>query len=409
MKKLSSISPALKFIILLGIVSLFADMTYEGARSVTGQYLAIFGASATVVGVIGGLGEFVGYGVRIIFGSLADRTRRYWTITILGYILNLLAVPLIALTSHWEIAAILIIAERFGKAIRTPARDVMLSYAAKEVGRGWGFGIHEAMDQTGAVIGPIIVSAVLYLKSNNYSGGFAILSIPALLALSTLVLSRKLYPTPSDFERNSLDAFQKPASDNQHKVKEEEANIKFPRIYWIYLMFVAVSVGGYVNFQLISYHFKVNSIVSDPQIPILFAVAMGIDALVALIVGRLFDKSGLLILIVVPILSIPIAPLVFSIGYSGAAVIGMILWGAVMGIQDTVMRAIIANIAPITKRGLAYGIFNGVYGGSWFIGSTFMGVLYDVSTLYVIFFAIIVELSSFPLLFNVVKRIEHIV
>jgi hypothetical protein len=128
-------SPALKFIILLGIVSLFADMTYEGARSVTGPYLAILGASATVVGVIGGLGEFVGYGIRIIFGSLADRTGKYWTITILGYILNLLAVPLLALTIHWEIAAALIIAERFGKAVRTPARDVMVSHAAKDIGK----------------------------------------------------------------------------------------------------------------------------------------------------------------------------------------------------------------------------------------------------------------------------------
>ena len=180
-------------------MSLFADMTYEGARSVMGPYLAILGASATAVGIIGGLGEFVGYGIRIIFGSLADRTRRYWTITILGYILNLLAVPSLALTSHWQIAAILIIAERFGKAVRTPAQDIMLSYAAKEVGRGWGFGIHETMDQTGAVVGPIIISVVLYIRG-NYSQGFAILLVPAILALCVLALSRRLYLNPEDLK-----------------------------------------------------------------------------------------------------------------------------------------------------------------------------------------------------------------
>jgi MFS family permease len=391
-------SPALKFIILLGIVSLFADMTYEGARSVTGPYLAILGASATVVGVIGGLGEFVGYGIRIIFGTLADRTGKYWTITILGYILNLLAVPLLALTSHWEIAATLIIAERFGKAIRTPARDVMLSHAAKEIGRGWGFGLHEAMDQIGAVIGPVIISVVLYFKG-GYSQSFAILLVPAILALCVLVLSKRLYPHPRDFEMTT---------DLSYKaLSSKEDNNRFSRIFWPYLAFVSISVGGYVNFQLISYHFKITSIVSDAQIPILFAIAMGIDALVALLVGRLFDKKGLLTLIAIPILSIPIAPLVFSMGYSGT-IIGMILWGAVMGMQDTIMRAAIANMIPIAKRGLAYGIFNTVYGGSWFVGSTLMGALYDVSILYVIFLSIVVEIFSFPLLFNVMKKVEHL-
>jgi MFS family permease len=395
-------SPALKFIVLLGIVSLFADMTYEGARSVTGPYLAIVGASATVVGIVGGLGEFVGYGMRIVFGSLADRTRRYWTITIAGYLLNLLAVPLLALTTHWEIAATLIIAERFGKAIRTPARDVMLSYAAKEVGRGWGFGIHEAMDQIGAVVGPIIISVVLYLRGNNYSQGFAILFVPAVLALCVLGLSRRIYPTPDDFEKTSDNA-----SYELLSTKEEGVNFRFPSIFWLYLVFVSISVVGYVNFQLISYHFKTSYIVSDPQIPILFAMAMGIDALVALIVGRIFDKKGLLTLIAIPILSIPIAPLIFSMGYSGA-VIGMMLWGAVMGIQDTIMRAAIANMIPTVKRGLAYGIFNTVYGGSWFVGSTFMGALYDLSILYVVFLSIIFELFSFPLLFSLVKKIRYV-
>jgi MFS family permease len=388
---------SLKFIILLGIVSFFADMTYEGARSITGPYLAVLGASATVVGVVGGLGEFVGYGIRIIFGSLADRTGKYWTITIFGYVLNLLVVPLLALTSNWEMAASLIIAERFGKAIRTPARDVMLSHAAKEMGSGLGFGLHEAMDQIGAVIGPLVISVVLYLRG-GYSQSFALLLMPAILALCVLVLSKRLYPRPSELE--TIDLSYKANSPNEN-------NRKFPSIFWPYLVFVSISVAGYVNFQLISYHFKINSIISDAQIPILFALAMGVDALTALIVGRLFDKKGLLTLIAIPMLSIPIAPLVFSIGYSGA-IIGMILWGAVMGTQDTIMRAAIANMIPKAKRGLAYGIFNTVYGGSWFVGSTLMGALYDASISYIMIFSIVIEILSFPLLFNVVRKIQHL-
>ena len=137
---------ALKFIILLGIVSLFADMTYEGARSITGPYLALLGASAAVVGFVAGFGELVGYALRLVSGYMADKTRRYWAMTIIGYAVNLLAVPLLALAGNWPMAAILLIAERMGKAIRTPPRDVMLSHAASQVGRGWGFGLHEAMD-----------------------------------------------------------------------------------------------------------------------------------------------------------------------------------------------------------------------------------------------------------------------
>jgi MFS family permease len=393
------IRSALGFIVLLGIVSLFADMTYEGARSVTGPYLAILGASATTVGFVGGFGEFIGYGTRIIFGSLADRTGKYWPITIIGYALNLLAVPFLALTNHWQIAVTLIILERFGKAIRTPARDVMLSHAAKKIGSGWGFGLHEALDQIGAVIGPIIISFVLYIKG-SYSQGFSILLVPAILSLCVLGLSKKLYPSPRDFEN----AIKHVSTNAILTVKGDDR--KFSRVFWLYLMFVCVSVAGFANFQLISYHFKIASIISDIQIPILFAIAMATDALVAVVMGRIFDKKGFSTLVVIPLLSIPIGPLVFSMGNTGA-ITGMILWGAVLGIQDTIMRAVIGNMIPIAKRGLAYGIFNTVYGGSWLVGSVLMGMLYDISISNVIILSILLELLSFPMLFYFIKRIEN--
>ena len=222
--------------------------------------------------------------------------------------------------------------------------------------------------------------------------------MPAILALCVLVLSKKLYPTPQDFE--------KATEHVSSTILITEDNRKFSRIFWLYLLFVSVSVAGYANFQLISYHFKITSIISDAQIPILFAIAMATDALVALVMGRLFDKKGLSTLIIVPVLSVSIEPLVFSMGNTGA-VIGMILWGAVMGMQDTIMRAAIGNMVSITKRGLAYGIFNTAYGGSWFVGSVLMGALYDTSVLYVIFLSILLELFSFPLLFFFIKKVEH--
>jgi MFS family permease len=369
------------FVVLLGLVSLFADMTYEGARSITGPYLAFLGASATVTGIVAGLGEFIGYGLRLVSGHLTDRTGRYWAITLLGYSLNLFAVPLLAIAGNWEFAAFLMVMERLGKAVRTPARDAMLSYAASKTGRGWGFGLHEAMDQIGAVLGPLLVAAILY-SNGGFSWSFGVLIVPAILALSLLVVVRQLYPRPKELETT------KP----QKKIDGE-----LPRVFWFYLVFVAVSVSGYAHFQLISYHFSLSTLFSDAQIPVFFAVAMGVDALVALIVGPLFDRAGLRVLLAVPILSIPITPLAFSTNHV-MALSGVIFWGAVMGIQESIMRAAIADLTPVSKRGSAYGIFNVVYGLSWLLGSTVMGLLYGIGVAYIISFSVVLESCAILLL-----------
>ena len=370
---------ALKFVVSLGIVSLFADMTYEGARSITGPYLAILGASATAVGIVAGFGELIGYALRLVSGYISDRTGKYWTVTLFGYFINLLAVPLLALAGSWEVAAFLMITERMGKAIRNPSRDAMLSHATQSIGRGWGFGLHEAMDQIGAILGPLIVATVLYLNG-GYRISFAILLVPALLALAVLLVARALYPRPRDLEAATVEL----------KTKG------FSRIFWLYLAAVSLIAAGYVDFPLISYHFEKLSIVSKIWIPVFYAVAMGVDALSALFFGRLFDRVGLSILIVVSLLSSLFAPLVFLGGFY-LALIGMALWGVGMGAQESIMRAAIAGMVPMDKRSTAYGIFNAVFGLFWFLGSALMGVLYDVSIPSLIVFSVVMQLASVPL------------
>jgi MFS family permease len=371
---------AIKFVILLGIVSLFADMTYEGARSITGPYLAILGASGTIVGIVAGFGELIGYSLRLVSGYISDRTGKYWAITLLGYGINLLAVPLLALAGRWEIAALLMIAERLGKAIRTPARDVMLSHATVKMGRGWGFGIHEALDQIGAMLGPLIVAGVLYFRG-GYKTGFGILLVPALLALGVLVVARLLYPRPGDFEIASIRLESK----------------GFPKVFWIYLAATALIAAGYTDFPLIAYHFKKISIASDDWIPIFYAIAMGVDALAALLFGRLFDRIGISILIGAALISSLFAPLVFLGGFD-FALLGMALWGVGMGAQESIMRAAIAEMVPMSRRGSAYGIFNTSYGIFWFLGSALMGILYDISIPSLIVFSMVAQLVSIPLL-----------
>src|SRR5438105_1273264 len=155
-------STAFRFVIVIGIANLFADMTYEGARSSTGQFLGTMGASAAVVGFTAGLGELLGYALRSVAGFVTDKTGKYWIVTIVGYIINLLAVPALALAGNWPLAAGLIVAERTGRAIRKPATEAMLSFAGKQIGRGWVFGLNEALDQAGATIGPLVISFTLF-------------------------------------------------------------------------------------------------------------------------------------------------------------------------------------------------------------------------------------------------------
>lgn len=383
---------ALKFIILMGVVSLFADMTYEGARSITGPYLAVLGASAVTVGFVAGFGELAGYVLRFFSGNLIDRTQKYWTVTIIGYMINLLAVPLLALTGSWEIAAALMIAERIGKGIRVPSRDVMLSHACSQVGQGWGFGLHEALDQIGALLGPLIVAAVLYYHG-SYQLGFTFLLLPAVLAILVLVISRFLYPKPSNLE-----------------VEVPQLNTKgFKKTYWLYVIAAALIAAGFADFALISYHFQKVGVISAAMIPILYALAMGVDGISALIFGRLFDKIGLSIMIVVALISSLFAPLVFLGGFY-MVFMGMVLWGVSMGAQESIMRSSVAIMSNVKRRGSAYGVFQTIYGVSWFAGSLLMGALYDFSIYYLVGFSVLIQIVSIPvfiLMLRSQKRIDE--
>lgn len=382
-------STALRFIILLGVVSLFADMTYEAARSITGPYLATFGASAAVVGFVAGFGELLGYALRIVSGYLADRTGKYWTITIVGYFCNLLAVPLLALAGHWWIAASLMIIERIGKAIRVPSRDAMLSHAGHQMGMGWAFGLHEALDQLGAMVGPLIVAAVLYFKG-SYQESFAILLIPAVLALLVLVSARWCYPHPQNLEV-------------EHDTIETK---KMSSVFWIYLAGTSLIAAGYADFSLMAYHFQKTALLSPLWIPIFYSIAMGVTALTAPIFGHFYDKNGFLILIIISIGSCFFAPLVFF-GHFKIALIGVILWSVGVGAHESLMRAIVANMITKNKRGSAYGIFNTGFGIAWFLGSFLMGILYDISITSLVIFSMGIQVLAIPLLCTVMKRIKH--
>ena len=378
---------ATKFVVLIGLISLFSDMTYEAARSINGSFLQILGTNGATVGIVAGLGELLGYGLRFISGYIADKTKKYWTILIAGYLLNLFSVPLLALAGFWQLAVILMITERIGKAIRTPARDALLSFGTQKMGRGWGYGLHEAMDQIGATVGPLLVSAVLFYQHQNYQMAFGILFIPAIIAVSILLYCRHLYPNPEKLEIKTTAI----------------ASQGFNKRYWIYVLAAAFIAAGYVDFPLIAYHFKAQAVMSDSVIPLFYAIAMATDAIAALIFGKMFDRTGIKTLLLAVLLSSFFAPMVFLGGFNWA-IAGMILWGIGMGAQESILKAEIADMIPPEKRGTAFGTFNTVYGLFWFAGSTLMGYLYDFSLTSLIIFSVVTQLFAVLLITYLIHK-----
>jgi MFS family permease len=378
-------SAALKFVLTIGVLSFFADFTYEGARGVYGPFLAGLAASATVVSVVTGFGELVGYGFRLVSGRWADRTGNFWPIAIFGYFVQLLAVPALALANNWPTAAALIILERFGRATRNPPRDAMLSHAGSEIGFGWAFGVHEAMDQFGALFGPLFVAAVLAWRG-SYHLAFAALLIPTVICLSLVLIAHRFYPRPHDLE-----------------VKTGDVKTKgLPRVFWIYLAGAGLVAAGFADFPLIAYHFTKASSVPKDLVPVAYAIAMGVSGTGSLVFGRMFDRFGITLLIPLTLIAAAFAPLVFLGGF-WPALIGSAIWGLGMGVHESIIPAAVAPMVSPNRRASAYGLFTAGYGIFWFIGSAIMGMLYDRSVAATIIFCVATQLAAVPIFF-VVRR-----
>lgn len=373
---------AFLFIILLGLVSLFADITYEGARSIVGPFMKTLGASAAALGFAVGLGELIGYAFRLVSGVLSDVTKKYWLFTILGYTVNLLAVPMLAFAGNWQVALALILMERFGKALRTPARDTLLSFAAEEIGTGKSFGIHEALDQVGAILGPLSVTFALAF-GKSYRFCFFVLFIPALVALALLLTARIVFPSTR--------------IEKVKKVRSADRNLG--RTYWFYLLVVSMIAFGFADFPLIAYHMKNFETTKDFLVPAVYSLAMAVDAVSALVFGYLFDRKGFPALLY-PVLLSAFFPIFSFSGYFPLIFAGTVLWGIGMGAQESIMRAAVAKIVSQEKRGFAYGMFFTVYGVFWFLGSWILGILYDTNRLYLILVSFLSQLIAFALLFR---------
>jgi MFS family permease len=374
----SASSAAFQFVLTMGIVNLFGDMTYEGGAAINGPFLGALGASAAFISIVAGAGEFLGYSLRAVSGYVADRTGRYWLVTFIGYLLNTLAVPAMALAGSWQVAALLVLAERTGRAIRKPTVEAMLSYTTGTLGRGWVYALNTALDEIGATVGPLVVAAVLFFKG-SYQTGYAILLVSTVLTLLTLAVARINFPLPSRLE--------------QHAAARTKG---FTAAYWLLMAAGASFAAGLMSFELIAYHLARSRIVAEPWIPVLLAFSTGSGVIASLILGRLYDRIGMKVVLAAVFLSALFAPFVFQDSLA-MVLIAMPLWGIGYATQDTLLKALIAGAMPEGRRNFAFGLYYTGYGLGWLLGSIAMGLLYEQSRLALILFVVAAQLFSIPI------------
>jgi MFS family permease len=371
-------SPAFAFVLTMGIVNLFADMTYEGGASLNGPFMGMLGASAAIISIVAGVGEFLGYGLRFVAGYASDKTGKHWLITFIGYVVNLLAVPAMALAGHWQAAAGLILLERIGRAIRKPTVESMLSYTTGELGKGWVYAVNTALDEIGATIGPLVVALVLFLKG-SYRTAYGSLMISALLALAALTAARIIFPLPSKLETGRT------------------ASVKgFTKAYWLYMVAGGFFGAGLMSYELISYHLASTHAVPMAWVPVMLAFSTGLGVVASLVLGKWYDQKGIPVLVAAVVLSSLFAPAVFFGGFPGILV-AMAFWGIGYATQDTLLKALIAGVLPEGRRDFAFGLFYTGYGTGWLIGSVAMGMLYAHSRISMVAFTVGVQLISVPL------------
>lgn len=387
----------MSFIVIMGIVSLFSDMTHEGASSILGAFLSLSGASAAAIGFTSGLGELVGYSLRLLTGIVADRSRKYWPLTIIGYIVDCMAIPALALVPNggWKWACALMVLERTGKAIKKPAKDTLLSFAASQAGAGKSFALQELLDQIGAFLGPVMLFAMLTLKKTDnpladYSRSFALLLIPALCCIALLLYARHCFPNPENFEPEN----------------KTSSTLTLTKPFLLYIAAIGFFAFGFLDFTLITMHTAKGGLVPPDTLPLVYAGAMAVDALAAVIFGWLYDKHGISVLMLSSLTAAPFPLFIFAMHSRWALFLGVALWGVGMGAQESILKAAVTSIVPKNCRSTGFGVFQTAFGACWFLGSWALGAMYDRSVLGMSVISTVIQLAAIPFFYLSAKAMK---
>ena len=396
-------------VVAFGLVSLSADMVYEGMRAVAGPFLGSLGASALTVGVITGAGEAVALVLRLFTGPWADSRQQHWRLTVVGYALTAICVPLLAIApvlgaAGVAVAATLILLERTGKAVRSPSKSALLATMTVGTGRGRGFGVHKALDQVGAFSGPLLLAGTIAL-TGKYWPGFALLAIPGLISLLLLAQLRRHVPTIAE-----------PAVEQDHvapstlprpavRVRDVVLGADLPRPFYLFSLAVALTTAGLMTFGVISFRFVHVGLVSVAAVPLVYAVAMAAEALAALATGDAFDRWGARVLLTVPLL-VTVVPFVVFADRIGPVLGGVIVWGIATGVQDSTVKAYVADLVPIARRATAYGVFAALQGLGALAGGALAGALVTAHATLLAAAIAALQVTAFGLLWWTIRSVR---
>ncbi len=385
-------------VVWFGIVSLTADMVYEGARAITGPFLASLGASALVVGLVTGAGEAAALVFRLVSGPFADRSGRYWSLTIVGYAMTAVCVPLMAVApflggAGLAFGASMVLLERTGKAIRSPSKSALLAHAARAVGRGRGFAVHKALDQVGAFAGPLLVAGVIALTTHTWAG-LAVLAIPGAAAMALLLVVRARVPDMTVYD-------EEPLAVRAGGGLEQPARL--PRDFYVFATSCAASTLGLMTFGIISFHLVDANLVRAALVPIVYAGAMGVEAVSALATGFAYDRVGAKVLLSLPFL-VALVPLLTLSSALGWVLAGVVIWGAAVGVQDSTVKALVADLVPSARLATAYGVFAAFQGAAALAGGALAGGLYGGGVLDLVVVVALCQAVSLVLLVRVVRQ-----
>jgi MFS family permease len=397
-------------VVAFGVVSLAADMVYEGMRAVAGPFLGSLGASAFQVGLITGAGEAMALILRLFSGSWADRSGRYWSLTILGYAMTAVCVPLLAVTPFvgslgLALAGTLILLERAGKAVRSPSKSALLAGAAASLGRGRGFAVHKALDQVGAFAGPLLVAGVIALVGVTWPA-FAVLAVPGAVCM-LLLLSLKRHSVAAQGERHTTRP--EASRDIPDQVTASAGGTVQPRAlsaqFYAFAVSCALGTLGLMTFGVISYHLVRAGLVTTAVVPLVYAAAMGTEAVAALVTGFAYDRWGAAVLFTLPVTIVAVPALALG-GTLTVVVVGVLLWGAVTGVQDSTVKALVADLVPRPRLATAYGVFAAFQGVAALVGGTLAGGLYTEHRTLLVALVAMTQLCSAVLLAVAVRQRE---
>jgi MFS family permease len=390
-----------------GLVSLAADMVYEGMRAVAGPFLGTLGASALTVGLVTGAGEAVALVLRLVTGPWADQSQRHWRLTVVGYAMTAVCVPLLAVapllgSAGVAVAATLILLERAGKAVRSPSKSALLARMATETGRGRGFAVHKALDQVGAFAGPLLLAGVAALTGLLWPG-LALLAIPGAISLLLLAQLRRRVPSVALPDPEAAEQAAVEGSAGRGSLRAAVLGAGLPREFHLFSLAVALSTAGLMTFGVISYRFVEAGLVPLAAVPIVYAMAMAVEAVAALATGDLFDRFGGRVLLVVPVIVAAVPLLVFAPSLM-PVLGGVVLWGLATGVQDSTVKAYVADLVPSSRRATAYGVFAALQGIGALGGGALAGALATNHAILLAGCVGALQVTSFGLLLHVTRR-----